>query len=195
MHRLIVDVARLEVARGYDGWLGRNPSPVLISAAYSRTADDFRLMNRLVHRFDARKPFPETFQPNDPRRIEMASVYEGPLEFLVLLIALEQDGGVDVQRLFGAVDRPDSLSVWREGGSDIELQPLRDAPTTWSTPQAVHLLVGGSDAGRDCKSDKWIGASLLVVPASGGARTGEYRFNVLSPDERNDWTAVLSVRH
>jgi hypothetical protein len=98
-----------------------------------------------------------------------------------------------LQRSFGAVERHEGISVWRDDG-DVNPLHLVDCGSDpiFDTPQRVQMIFDSHEASASCTSDKWIGAAACVVRRRGPSLT--LRFPFLAADRRNDWTAIFSVR-
>lgn len=189
-------VAGLEMALAHDGVFRGRAEPVLILAVYARTAARVQTIGRSLHRFHPEDRLPCTV-PADLGSALKVRLRHTPLADLVLLaIAMEQDNGMDIRRMYGAVEDARTLSVWV--GSRPEVQPLQlsELPcgsAEWSCPVPVELQVEGLDASRSCGRDKWIGASAWALPPGALPGGGAFRARFLSPDRRNDWTALLNV--
>jgi hypothetical protein len=192
-------VTGLEIARGHDGFLRGNPEPVIIFAAYLVTAGGLQIVGRSLHRFRASKPFPSAAKVDTPELPACRILLHAgaTARWAVLAIALEEDGGEDVQRLFGAVEHHKNLSVWPSGAIDVEPQSLASVPFTdeWRLPREVDLLVDGLAASSSCRSDKWIGAVCWLMPGNETGMLAGYRLPFLAEDGRNDWTAIVAISH
>ena len=112
-------------------------------------------------------------------------------------MALEEDGGADVQRIFGALERHQQMAVWDAARDDVEPYSFAGVPdvVTWQMPTPVELVIDGSAASASCLSDKWIGAVCWAMRPRPVAQCSEYRLPFLAPDTRNDWMAALAVVH
>jgi hypothetical protein len=188
-----VFVNALEMARGYDGLLRQTPEPVLVIGAYAVAGGRVLLVERRVVRFQAPNDFPGTVRPICDSTIDARFAHESQAALVLLVIALEEDGGEDIQRAFGCLERHDTLSLWDASARDVVPMHLHEcvAHQAFDRPRAVHLMFDAREASRDATSDKWIGAAICVLQRRGIDRL--QRFPFLSADERNDWTALLSV--
>jgi hypothetical protein len=190
-------MACLEIARGHDGFFGAKPEPVLIFAAYLIDGSTTYVVGRTLHRFEVTRPFPSEAR-SDQTALPMCTVTvpsEAAPKWVALAIALEQDGGDDIQRLFGAVEHHRALSVWAPETSDIEPMPLNALPETdsWNVPREVELSVQGCSASAGCPSDKWVGAVCWWMRGRDGGRRSRFRLPFLAADGRNDWTAIVEI--
>jgi hypothetical protein len=196
-------LAALEVARGYDGVFRRAIDPVLLVAFYASVGGVVRTVGRSLHRFEPQKPYPSSVAPDvvelPTTTVDVDigdSLIAPPLRFVALAIALEQDGGEDVQRLFGALDHQELLSIWRTNQQDPE--PLSIAAvghgSGWAGPAKVEILVNNVAASK-CASDKWIGAVCWTMRGRAPPQTSVQRLPFLSPDGKNDWTALVELAH
>lgn len=189
-------VEKLELARGHDGFLRGGPDPVLLLGVYGVFGSTVRLLGRSLHRFASRTKFPTEIAPDAPAIPAFAIEAEG-FHFLVLAVALEEDGGRDVQRLFGAFEHVALLSVWSPERSEVDPIALAAFPVDveHTVPTTVEMVIDGEQASSSCKSDKWIGAVCWSLLPRAPAGLATYRLPFLAPDRRNDWTAVLNVEH
>jgi hypothetical protein len=191
------EVATLEIARGHDGFLRGSPEPVLVFAVYMLTEPAPQIVGRTLHRFRATRPFPSDAHA-DKNALPGCAVHvpDGrPLRWAALAIALEEDGGEDVQRVFGAVEHHQRLTVLTCDPADIEPRTFASLPVDpeWCQPREVDVLVDGRAMSSSCRSDKWIGAVCWLLQASERSRRTRFRLPFLAPNERNDWTAVVEI--
>jgi hypothetical protein len=187
----------LEIARGHDGFLRGKPEPVVIVAAYLVDGTTTYVVGRMLHRFKVTQPFPSEAR-SEATALPMSTVTvpdETTPRWVVLAIALEEDGGKDVQRLYGAVERYRALTVWTPDTRDVDPLPLHALPETedWNVPREVELSVEGATESALCQSDKWIGAVCWRIRARGGSKKSRFRLPFLAADGRNDWTAIVDI--
>ena len=196
-------VEKLELARGHDGLLRGPPDPVLAIAVYVGDGSTFRILGRSLHRFEPRKPFPSDALPDVHELPAGAIDSASPFRFVVLAVAIEEDGGVDVQRIYGALEHHRMLAVWSPEHQEMEqlaLSAIPDSPT-WATPAQVDLLIEGIPLTQSCTSDKLIGAVCWTMSSRADSmptfphRPSLFRLPFLSADRKNDWTALLSIAH
>lgn len=195
-------VDKLEIARGYDGLLRGPPDPVLAIGVYVHDTSTFRLFGRSLHRFQPRGRMPLSVAADVDTVAHSAIETSRAFRYVALAIALEEDGGRDVQRLYGMLEHHRLLTVCDTSHREVEPYAIVGLPRdrAWSTPTPVELIVDGVRASASCESDKLIGAACwtmeprAVVPTA-PARASVYRLPFLSSDRRNDWTAVLDVIH
>ena len=190
-------IDKLEIARGHDGFLRGGPDPVLVAAIYAAAGGDFRLVGRSLHKFESKTEFPTEVKPNVVELPAVVIQADALARFLFLAIMLEEDGGKDVQRLFGAVEHQSMLSAWATDRTEVDPAPLATiaANATFQTPTRVDLLLEGQPVANTCKSDKWIGAVCCALPARAPAARSLYRFPFLAPDRMNDWTLIVTCDH
>jgi len=115
---------------------------------------------------------------------------------VVLAIALEEDAATDVARVYGLLEDVAHLRFWASGAEvpapvSIEALPVQAGPGH-PVMLAINVLEGARDLGDRCASDKYIGAWVVGVPADG--ETHDIRLRFLTPDQKNDWTALMTVR-
>jgi hypothetical protein len=186
----------LEISRGSDGALRGDPEPVLLFGWYAAGGDLVRPVGRSHHRFRVDGPFPTCAHTDEPVLPDVALTSQIPFRFVILAIAIEEDGGEDVQRLYGALDRPTALATWHRNGADLEPLSLAALPSTpaWGVPAPVELLCD-SNLASESSSDKFIGAVAWALTPRLPRSWSTYRLPFLSSDGKNDWTAVLTLRH
>ncbi|MBX3193022.1 MAG: hypothetical protein KF819_38915 [Labilithrix sp.] len=195
-------VEKLEIARGHDGFLRGPPDPVLAVAVYVHDASTCRLLGRSLHRFRPSARMPSEVLPDVHPIASGAIDANQDFRYLALVVALEEDGGRDVQRLYGMLEHHRLLSVWDEAHSEVEPFSLLAVPRelAWFTPTPVDLIVDGASASTSCSSDKYIGAVCWAMQPRSDVPTAPlrpsvYRLPFLAADRKNDWTALLSISH
>jgi hypothetical protein len=195
-------VDKLEIARGHDGLLRGPPDPVLAIAIYVGDPSTFRLLGRSLHRFHPRGSFPATVAPDTELLPSGAIDVSTSFRYVAVAVALEEDGGVDVQRIYGALEHHRMLSVWAPDRAEPEPFSLVTLPDTaaWTVPAEVDLVIDGVSASSSCASDKFIGAVCWTMQPRAEVPTSAYRASVyrlpfLSADRRNDWTALVAIAH
>jgi len=190
-------IDKLEIARGHDGFLRGGPDPVLIAAIYAATSKEIRLVGRSLHKFESKKEFPTEAKPNVVELPAVVIQADAPASFLFVAIMLEEDGGKDVQRLYGAVEHQAMLSAWAMDRTEVDPAPLATIAATpaFQSPTRVDLLLEGQPVANTCKSDKWIGAVCTALVARSPAARSLYRLPFLAPDRKNDWTLIVTCDH
>jgi hypothetical protein len=202
MFRFSGRVDKLEIARGHDGILRGPPDPVLAIAVYVGDAATFRLLGRSLHKFHPRDSFPASVPPDREALPTGAIDVETGFRYVALAVALEEDGGVDVQRVFGALEHHRMLSVWAPHGAEPEPFSLSTLPETpeWGVPVEIDLCIDGVSLSSSCASDKLIGAVCWTMSPRAELPTSAYRASLyrlpfLSADRKNDWTALVAISH
>ncbi len=189
-------LVELEIARGHDGFLRGPPDPVLLVAAYACVGSEIAVIGRTLHRFRPRPPFPGVSAPDVVALPSAAVGTDSALQYVIVAVALEEDGGRDVQRLYGALEHHRKLAVWATDHHEVDPAPLAGlVGTGWSTPLAVELHFDGQAVSGTCASDKWIGAVAWALRPREPAQSSRYRLPFLAPDRRNDWTAIVDIAH
>ncbi len=197
--RLRPQLEAVEFVAGHDGFMRGKPEPVIILAAFGVNAQQIALLGRALRRPTVTEPYPSETKV---RRVDERQLFDVPvpLEYdrvLLLGLAIEEDGGKDVAALYGALAAPEALTSWTLG--ELMPQPLTlgDAGlgilTTPPSARRVHLVRDGLYCSESCRSDDWVGAAVAVCEVN-KARRQQWRFQFVSEDERNDWTAVFQVR-
>lgn len=196
---IAIEVAALEVVAGFDGLLGGKPEPVLVLGAYAVGRGQAVLLDRAMGRFLPKGRFPVTVSPEAPVKLGARLVSKAEdLHFVLLVLALEEDGGKDVRAFYGSLEHPNELSVF--ASTQAEVSPLgvgEVGAARWplDQPTAVDLLADGSPASSRCTDDTFIGASVLHLSTRRAPATSLYRVPFRSADRRNDWTAFLRITH
>ncbi len=195
--RIRIRFDHLELARGHDGFLRGKPEPTLVLGVYLVAGEQqTRLLTRNIFRFGVSKPLPCRIRRSRPLLSNRYYEHLAGAHFVVLAMAVEEDSGTDVQQLYGLLDRMASISVWSPEAAmptPLHIEELPDDDQGWWTPYRVSVLANGIAVGEQCKGDDWVDASLAIVPTE-TRHDRELRMHFVSKDERNDWTAQLSVR-
>ena len=188
-------VTELEIACGFDGLLRGKPEPVVIVAAYMLDGQTTRTLGRALYRFAPETPFPSSCFPVMPTHIGVQVQHSAPISFAVVACALEEDGGEDVQSVYGALEHHRQLEVWPTADSSptpLHVAELYDTPAEWRYPRRVNLMVEGRDIATACRSDKWVGCAAWAFQGS-PQQKAEFRAPFQSPCKRNDWVALVRI--
>ncbi|NUP10971.1 MAG: hypothetical protein HOW73_33410 [Polyangiaceae bacterium] len=188
---IVVRFEALEIARGHDGLLRGKPEPVVALGVYTYGEDGAALATRQLIRVRCPPRLPGAFVPSHTIRLHATSrvADEG---FLVFAIALEEDAGSDVTRSFGALERPERFTAWREEDSPALATSLQHvAGLRPGVASPVRLLLDDQPADA-MRADEWVGASLARF-SRGVRHASHVRMSFLSGDKYNDWTARLRV--
>jgi hypothetical protein len=184
-----LEAKALEIARGHDGLLQGKPEPVVALGLYVVDTAGARLAARGLVRFAPMGTIPATVAPVPSAIVDGGRLPKGAKGWVALAVALEEDRGDDVRRLYAALERPGDLHCVADDGAAEH--SLADALAR-TAPRPVHLLVDGADAASTCASDDWVGAAIAAFPARGADRA-PLRLHFSSGDRRNDWTAVVKT--
>ena len=190
MPTLELRLSGLDMARGHDGLLRGAPEPVVLFAVYAVAGKSAALLGREVVAFEAKSRFPSFVAGTLSSAYNVANVER----FVVLLAALEEDKGDDIQRAYGALEAVSRLHVWSHEHANPEPQALHELRVSgWAMPQRCELEDDTGPFSASCENDKWVGASAWVSDAKHPSL--DLRFHVRSEDRKNDWTVLLQVRH
>ncbi len=188
--QLTVRLDTVEVARGDDGWLRGRPEPTLLVAAGVVGPHGAVLAGRAVARLPKPDKIPVTSAPTEICRLS-AEHRGAPTWFFVLWMALEQDGGDDVRRLFAALEAPRRLALCAMLDGVLEPVDLAEAPGRFgSSPTPVDLMLDGGHL--SFSSDDWVGGAYLAARTDAGRRD-RVRFHFADVRGDNDWTACATV--
>jgi len=187
--RIRIELRQLELAKGHDGFLRGSPEPVLLVGAYLLEEDRVRVLDRSICRVATPNRFPCSVAPKEPELIARWIDYKRPARVALLLLALEEDGGGDVERIYAALERHADIAVWPwdepvpapRALHELDLGQLR-----------VNVMVEGIDLNQSCASDEWVDAAAIVLQ-SRSPQVLTRRVHLVSPDRRNDWTAELGL--
>jgi hypothetical protein len=199
--RIEVELDGFEMAKGWDGPLRGAPEPCLLLGVFhvcdGRAVTVGRSLTRIrpPDRFPGRVEIRETLV----RAAGFASsVDAAPRRFVLLAIAIEEDGGRDVQSIYADLDRPERFAIWDESAPIPEPRALAElgALPVSAAPEAesVRVMYGDSDLATTTKRDDFVGSLMIRLEASPVLRPDEWRFVFRSPDGLNDWTAIFLVR-
>jgi hypothetical protein len=199
----------LELARGHDGPLRGAPDPVLMMGVYSVARGPLtgpsapsvptgtvRLLDRRWLRVPVQNSFPCRVAVDDAAA-PLVAVPSGHAVGL-LLVALEEDGGKDLQRIYGLLERPDGWVTWWSDAREPDPHGLAEtfmhlaSTSAEAHGQSVRVLLDGLDPATTCKDDDYIGSYVAAMNAVARGRWTA-RAHVVSRDGKNDWTALLSV--
>jgi hypothetical protein len=187
--RLRIELKQLELARGHDGFLRGAPEPVLVAGTYLIEQDAIHVLARSVCRVFPPNRFPCAVAPREPELVARWVHYRHPAYIAVLVVAVEEDGGLDVQRVYAALERRAALTVWPQDEAvpaPVGLEGLEEGQAR------VNIMIDGADLAEPCESDNWVDAAALVVRAR-SPQTLTRRLPLVSADGRNDWTAELGL--
>jgi len=194
--RARVILETLEVTRGHDGFLRGKPEPVLLVAAYRTNGVlPASLVSRLLLR--------ARIEQDMPCRVELAqrelrydARFADEERLLLLVFAVEENGGEGVASLYAAFENPGQLLIYDASEAIPNPRTLEEwAKSECSAPCArpIEVLLAGSALAEVTDSDQFIAASAFSVFAQ--ARSDEaWRLPFLARDARNDWTLLLRMR-
>lgn len=198
--KLAVDLTSLEMAMGHDGFFRGEPEPVVLFSAFhvatQAAAPIARSLGRELVRFAPEGRYPLTVAP--PSRAVLRAPLRGSDRdrIIVLAFALEEDNGDDVTRLYTHLTDSTKLRLWDEGAPEpapasiIELaaRPLSTPPEA----SRMNALDESADLRDACTGDKFVGSGALIL--SPHRSEDRFRLRFVSHDQRNDWTAIFTVR-
>lgn len=185
--KLTIALDWIEIALGDDGWGRGDPEPVLLLGLYALADDEVSLVSRGLARPRVRSPYPNDADGDDRPIIQVRPPQGTRLALLVL--ALEEDGGKDVAAIYAKLEKP-SFTLWSNDASEPYPRALAEWIAGPSGTFGVHPMHEEVDLAEHCRSDEWIGATLIV----GAARGSSHRVHVRSDDGDNDWTVELALR-
>lgn len=193
--RFSVAMTKLELAKGHDGFLRGAPEPVVMLGSYLLAAAGPRLLGRTIYRVNVPDKFPCTVLPHDAEVLSAYYHAPGSAALLTIALALEEDDGSGVGRLFADLEAVGHLALWPQYldiPAPLELAELLPVHDAWLVPHKVSVMHGNEHLSERCLGDEWIGACAFITPTD-RRRTERVRTHFVSLDERNDWTAELVV--
>ena len=191
-------VQRIELARGWDGWLRGGPEPCLLVGVFKVEGPAVSLLGRSVHKLGTVNSFPHTRQIDE----ELLDVRipgdtdSGALAVLCLFV--EEDGGRDIAALYTDVGTPARLAGFEKASlipdplSMAEIMAL--PPSQPPHAQPICLLRDGCTLGDQIVDDDWIGASVVRLALSASRGDSHWGLRAQSEDRRNDWAVWLHAR-
>lgn len=189
-NQFCLEVKSLEVAKGFDGFFRGAPEPVLVCGVYAISDSHSELLGRGILRFPNLRTFPTTLKMSDSVLVQATQPKNDERQLAVILMALEEDGGKDIQRAYAMLQAHTELLLLETSGEPIavDIQEMIHDVAHWGTARRIELVVDHEHFDRSCDSDKWISASGFVVQR--GERS---RVHFVSLDRKNDWTALVAI--
>lgn len=195
--QLRVALKNLEIVRGYDGLFRGAPEPIVLLAAFLLDGESARPLGRQIIRFAIPQDrFPCTVANLNIEALSAKSRAGQQAKILLLALALEEDSGEDILRVYSHLAEAKHWRIWRledpvpspMAVMELGAMPLPTLPYLCS----VGVVDDGHELRDICKDDTLVGAGLVML---GTERwEDEFRIRFLSADERNDWTARLEAR-
>lgn len=205
--RLRMELTALELASGHDGLLRGMPEPVILLGVFLlANARALPLGRCLVRLNQPVGRFPTTVTPPQPAVLRAKGRASASARIAVLAIAVEEDAGKDVERIYTHLAEGKNVRLWNledtvpSPAALAELVQGPEAPGSLAAspapvPHPVAVRVGvvadGADLRDLCKEDDLVGASLFVIPTT--RQEEGFRVHFTSGDKQNDWTALISV--
>ncbi|HZF54531.1 MAG TPA: hypothetical protein VE093_38050 [Polyangiaceae bacterium] len=205
--RLRMELTSLELASGHDGLLRGMPEPVVLLGAFLLASGRALPLGRCLVRLSSPSGrFPTTVTPPEPAVLRAKGRAISSARIAVLALAVEEDDGGDVERIYAHLAEAKNVRVWdleESVPSPASLAELLSGPEAHGLPVAatpllphpvvtrVGVVVDGADLRDVCKEDELVGAGLFLISTT---RLEEaVRVHFTSGDQKNDWTAALSV--
>jgi hypothetical protein len=121
------------------------------------------------------------------------SALKVPLRMWLFVLALEENGGRDVARVYRDLLDPDTFRLW----SRREPMPNPLGLSEWCVSERGELT-GVEVLWRDelipdrLNGDTWVGAAIAEFVFGERGEFRAERFHVVSEDEKNDWLVQLN---
>jgi hypothetical protein len=191
-----VELTCVEFARATDGLLRGKPEPVLLFGCYALAERGVELVGRAAVRLGPSGAVPRS-EPCDCK-LAAFRFRPSPGDAVVLLaIAIEDDGGGDVESLYARLPHAGAFRLWSAGAvvpSPLSLEEIvrAQAPDP-PAPSRSNLVVDGKDARDRVREDDFVGACFVRFPVD-GASDETFRLPFSCDEPPNDWTAVVRAR-
>ena len=111
------------------------PEPAVLVAVYACVGPEVTVIGRTLHRFRPEGPFPCAVVSGITALPEGAVTTTAGVHYVVVAVALEEDGQRDTQRIFGALEHHRRLTLWAVDHEEVE-QRSEQAPA-YADPTAV----------------------------------------------------------
>jgi hypothetical protein len=194
--RVEIFLERMELAVARDAFLWGAPEPCLLAACYQLDSEQAVALGRAIYRvkFEGQSPCELKFGKRLLDLPVRADTF--PARLCLLVCAIEENGGRDVQFVYRQLGAPEQLFLWKTTDREPEVQRLIDADRVVSVNRAasVNLLCDGSPLADSFSDDTWVGAACALVEFPAPDEERELNFDTSSEDSRNDWTSVWSLR-
>jgi hypothetical protein len=99
------------------------------------------------------------------RLLDVPVLLEGlPVRVCLLICALEENGGRDIQAVYRDLGRPEQFMVWAASESEPEPKPLHQFGHGIEphASERVHVLCDGERLSGSLGDDTWVGAASSV---------------------------------
>ena len=191
-----VELTALEITAGDDGLFRGMPEPVVLLGGYLIAGGKATLLDRTIARLKQPKDrFPTIVKPSAPAVLKMKGRAPEGSRVAVLAVALEEDGGDDVVRVYAQLGSGAGLRVWALDDAVPSVMSLAELGSIAVSQPPVSSRVGVLDDGVDlrdeCKDDELVGAGLFLVSLT--RQEDAFRLHFVSGDRKNDWTGIVGV--
>jgi len=194
--RVLLRPEAMEIVAGHDGLARGLPEPVAVVAAYYCNAEGTALVSRALVPFAVEGKAPSWAQ-TIPRQQPAPSwfVAETSGTVVVVAVAIEEDSGKDIQRIYADSDLADELLIWPlDGGGAVPCALDRIAELSVAeAPIQVGLHTAGGAPSDTVRSDDYVGTAAVWLATPTDLRTRDFALPIRSRDGRNHWIVNLSV--
>ncbi|MGC4094433.1 MAG: antibiotic biosynthesis monooxygenase [Polyangiaceae bacterium] len=194
--RLEVVLERMEIATATDGFWRGSPEPCLVVACYQLGRGQVTTLGRAIYRFELAQSAPCALTLME-RLLDLPVQFDKfPIELCVLVCALEENGGRDIQSVYRQLGAPEQFLLWRSADAEPEPRNLCDMARSVRSTQAegVQVLTGGQLLQEPFEDDTWVGAACAVAGFTAVREERLLSFHTASGDGSNDWLSALSLR-
>jgi hypothetical protein len=178
-----------DVAREHDGFLRGRADPAFIIAAFESSGERAQLVGRSLLRVVI--PRAPGIAPLEPPLELRGKLRNG--RGLLVVIALEEDDGADVERLYASLSEPARFCLWRDA-SEPAPEAFHEIASSLddATPARVGVLFDQVDLSKVCRVDSFVGAAVAAFAPTSSSR--ELRLHTRSEDGRSDWTLLADLK-
>ncbi|MBT8496456.1 MAG: hypothetical protein KJO07_25640 [Deltaproteobacteria bacterium] len=190
---LELEVGKLEVVLGHDGFMRGHPEPVIAVAAYQLRGDALELVSRSLTHYAMTDPAPRWLVPREAAKVERHRV-DGEQPLLVLVVAMEEDDKDHVVQLYSELMHVHDLVVWDMGLGDAVPLSLADLPAgrTEMFAGQVGLRTSSGPPIDWATRDDYVGSAAFWLRPRKKMRR-QVDCHLESRDGRNQWTVRVGV--
>jgi quinol monooxygenase YgiN len=176
---------------------GGKPDPCLLVGAYSLGDDVPAVVGRALLRARMTTDAPCVVPVMETLFDAPLSVPSFPATIGLLCVAVEENGGRDLRRIYQDLEDPGSLRIWLHEEGEPNPVTLRelcagsDAAVAPRRSRSAELLMRDTLVSSSLHDDTWVGASIAVVEFTGVEEEASTRFRFAADAEKNDWVAVV----
>jgi len=194
--RVLLKAEAMEVVAGHDGFARGLPEPVAVVAAYYCSEQGTALVSRALVPFAVEGRAPSWAQAI-PRQQPAPSWFlaQPTGTVVVVAVAIEEDSGKDIQRIYASTDLADEMLIWPiDGAGAVPCALERMAELTVAeTPIQVGLHTVDGAPVDTVRRDDYVGTAAVWLASPTDLRTRDFALPIRSRNGRNHWVVNLSL--